>query len=129
MNKEKNKGQEINLNVYEFNKVNMKQIKPLEKNWVEEHCKEVASDMFNSDSQYWMLLNRERYDITIFNIVSDFTKDIPKLAIDLYECLYNRGEVIDFTTREDKSYEIWIRVDNMDFVYYLFNYNIGVIEV
>jgi hypothetical protein len=43
----------------------------------------------------------------------------------------NRGYIIDLTTREDGSYEIWIRDKETEenFVYYLFDYTNAVIEV
>ena len=78
-----------------------------------------------------MLLNRERYDITVFYLGLEI--DIPfkkkHLSEELLTCLVNRGFVIDFTDREDGSYEIWIRDKETqeNFAYYLFDYTQGVI--
>ena len=118
---------EIQTNMYDLNKESMSQIEPLDPIWFNKRCKDIADKITYSGSKFWLLLNRERYDITMFVI----SMDGGTLAQELIECLNNRGSIIDLTEREDGSYEIWIRdlATKENFVYYLFNYENGVIEV
>lgn len=119
--------QDIQVNMYDFNKANMAQIKPLDIIWFNQKCITTAKEIANTGTGYWMLLCRERYDFTVFH----FSNSIDDLADAINECLRNRGDVIDFVTRNDGSYEIWIRDKNTkeNFAYYLFDYNGAVIEV
>ena len=78
-----------------------------------------------------MLLCRERYDFTIFNFNKGKTEFSLTHAIkDLEECLTNRGKIvsIEIVKENEIAYEIWLIVDDQAFVYYLFPYDIGVLE-
>ena len=119
------------INLYDFNKVNMANIKPYDVITLNRLCKKTAEDIWHTFKQgcysYWMLLCRERNDYTIFRLedsISDFESA-------LIECLNNRGKVLDITKQEDGNYEIWIRdnVTDDNVVYYLFDYNNAIIEV
>lgn len=79
-----------------------------------------------TEYNYLMLLCHERRDYTLFNILSD---DKKKLAKEIAETLYNRGHVLVIDKQPDGAWEIWIRVNNENFAYYLFNYSEGVIEI
>lgn len=135
MEKNKQEQHEGSINVYDFNKYNIKQIKPLDETWVKQHCLEVAEEIMKTkNSHYWMLLCREIYDITMFNVLNENINAIEFKTIlgeEIYECLKERGKIIDFVQREDNNYEIWIRdkASKENFVYYLFNYNLGVIDI
>lgn len=121
----------IEANLYEFNKANMKQVEPLDPEWFSNHCKEVAEEIFwnknNKFPLYWMLLCREKNDYTIF-VINNSDHEFGKA---LEETLKNRGDVIDFTKQPDNNYEIWIRNTETkeNNAYYFFDYNIGVVEV
>ena len=118
----------VNLNLYDFNKANMAQIKPYDPIIVSRKCAEVANDIWDMERpSYWMLLCRERSDYTVFYL----EYDLEKLKSALIECLNNRGYVLDITKQDNGAYEIWIRDFDTDenVVYYLFNYEQGVIEV
>ena len=114
-------------NLYEFNKINMAQIKPVDPIWFNQHCAKVAEEMWNTETTYWMLLCRERNDYTIFYL--ETSKE--ELSKALIETLNNRGNILDFTKQPDNNYEIWVRdiATNENFVYYLFNYSDAVIIV
>ena len=78
--------------------------------------------------KYFMLLCHDARDYTVFNLQGKMTvRDINK---DIIECLKNRGIVLAIDEQSDGNYEIWIRdkktKDNV--IYYLFNYEFGVIE-
>ena len=80
--------------------------------------------------EYWMLLCRERYDFTIFDIAENAKeKNIRK---ELMITLKNRGGVIFIDKAEDADnvWEIWVRdpETNENFAYYLFDYTNGVIR-
>lgn len=116
-------------NLYDINKKAMKQVKPYDPFILNQECKKIAKEIWNTDRlpSYWMLLCRERNDYTIFlleNSISDF-----KSA--LIDCFNNRGKVLDITKQPDNNYEIWIRdFDTKENVaYYLFDYNSAIIEV
>lgn len=117
----------LEVNMYEFNKVNMAQIKPLDIIWFNKKCKQTANEIAEGGTSYWMLLCRERNDYTVFH----YYNSVNNLADAINECLRNRGFVLDFVRRDDGNYEIWIRDKETkeNFVYYLFNYNEAVIEV
>ena len=80
------------------------------------------------DGKYWMLLCHERRDYTVFNLQGEVT--VRNINKDLIDCLKNRGIVLAIDRQPDGAYEIWIRdkktKDNV--IYYLFNYEFGVIE-
>lgn len=124
------KNENNSISLYDFNKVNMAQIKPYDDFVLHKRCSEVIKEIWNKpfeNQTYWMLLCRERNDYTIFCI-----KYSIKEAIDaLEECLRNRGKILDITKQEDGNFEIWIRDfdTNENVVYYLFDYNGAIIEV
>lgn len=122
-----NKVVDFKTKLYEFNKVQMAQINPVDPIWFNKHCAEVANEMWDSKSSYWMLLCRERNDYTIFYL--EESED--ELTKALIETLNNRGMILDFTKQPDDNYEIWIRDfdTNENVVYYLFDYSNGVVEV
>lgn len=120
-------GAEVNLGtVYDFNKQAMKNEKPLDPIMLNKKVNEVAKWMFDA-ADYFMLLSNENKDYTVFNCChSQRTEDIAK---EILACLNNRGQVTDVTKQEDGNYEIWLRIDGEDFVYYIFNYSWGIIDI
>lgn len=123
---EENKKLDIEMSLYDVNKAQVANLKPLTKKDFRQRCMTFGEEIFNT-KEYWMLLCRERNDYTIFN----FQYSLPNSINALYETLINRGKVIDFFKLPDNNYEIWIRdIDTEEnFVYYLFNYSMGVVEV
>lgn len=84
----------------------------------------VAEDI--SKYKYAMLLCRERYDFTLFNI-STLTYDT--LVKELSYAIRNRGEeILHIDKQNDGAWEIWIRDNNECYAYYLFDYSDAVIE-
>jgi hypothetical protein len=76
-----------------------------------------------------MLLNRETYNFTLFNLGNKDDITIKRIMEGLKECLNNRGNVISIDLTETKdAFEIWISADSEALVYYLFPYDTGVIE-
>ena len=114
---------DLGMNLYDFNKQAMDQIEPLDPiafNLATQHMVEDISER----STYWMLLNNERKDYTVFVIL---TKE--GILNEIRPTLLNRGSILSIEKQSDGNYEIWIRIDNEPFAYYLFPYDNAVIEV
>ena len=88
-------------------------------------------EWFNwSIDSYAMLLCHERRDYTIFHLYEKQNPNPPQLAAkELIGCLVDRGDILSIDETEDKAWEIWLRIDNEEYCYYLFNYDNAVIEV
>ena len=125
------------INMYDFNKVNMAQIEPLDVISLKRLCIDAMRDF--AIGSYWMLLNRELYDYTLF--VNNGELNEVGRGEALFATLTNRGKVVDFTKQPQDNgvYEIWVRIPTFDpatgeqgtadVVYYLFNYDTGIVEV
>ena len=120
---------DINLgNLYDFNKEAMKNENPLDPIQFNLKTNEIAIELQERESQYWMLLCHERRDYTIFNIIA--CQDHKDIECELKPTLLNRGTIISIEKQPDENWEIWIRdSENENFVYYLFPYDNGVIEI
>lgn len=135
---------------YELNQAFFDQQKEeLSQEKIDKKIEEVINPYFGAkikDNQYFMLLNNELKDYTIFNNISyklayedkPFSVGIiaPKLIkknVDmLLLCLKNRGKILDILFDEDNnSLECWIKYNNDEksHCYYLFPYDIGVEEI
>ena len=112
-------------NLYDLNKSAMQNEKALSSSALRNKLNEVKNHLFTKG--YFMLLCNERRDYTVFNIKANENISIAK--VDLKECLMNRGEILSIDKAEDGiAYEIWMRIEGEIFVYYLFPYDMGVIE-
>jgi hypothetical protein len=116
--------------IYDINKSVMLSEGSLKKFEIKDKMKKVKNFFKDSTNKYFMLLCREKYDFTLFNFLNKNDLSLMNSVTDLQECLENRGSIIsiDLTEQED-AYEIWLNIDNEAFVYYLFPYDLGVIEV
>lgn len=124
---------DLGMNLYEFNKQAMKNENPMDPILLNNRLKEVAEELRCNPDSYWMLLNNERKDYTVFHIKKEnlIIKWLTNaLASDLKEALQNRGQVLSVDKLEDDNYEIWIRdqITEENFVYYLFDYTKAVLE-
>ena len=116
--------------LYDFNKQLMSQAKELRRIDFKDSLNQIKDFIKENDNKYFMLLCKERSDYTVFVLFKneDFDRQIFKK--ELSECLTNRGQVLSIEKTKDKqAYEIWIKIDEEAFVYYLFPYDLGVIEV
>lgn len=127
----------IDMNIgtlYELNKEMMLKQEPISlREWTDK-SKELVDFCKKTKNQYYMLLNRETYNFTLFNFGSNnnhASLNTRRLIYDdLKICLQNRGDVLSIELTEQKdAYEIWIRNDEKEIlVYYFFPYDLGVIE-
>ena len=103
--------------------------KPLTAVEMKKALKEIKQFFLTKRDNYFMLLCREKYDFTLFNLKYKENFSLNNLLQEFKECLTNRGEVVSIDLTEDKNaFEIWIKADDTSFVYYLFPYDLGVIE-
>ena len=88
-------------------------------------------DFFNWKCDcYGMLYCRERSDITLFHMYKKQNPNPPALAAaECIGCCTDRGDVLSIEEQPDGNYEIWLRIDDEVFAYYLFPYDNAVIEV
>ena len=115
--------------LYELNKSAMRASKTLD---IRETIKEKDRELFNffATNKFAMLLCNEQKDYTVFAMISNQSRE-SQVAIakeELYTCLSNRGELLSFEKTEDGiAFEIWLRINEEIFVYYLFPYNEAVL--
>lgn len=115
--------------LYEMNQQLMQNMKPLT------HL-EIASlqskieDWFNMIiDTYAMLLCHERRDYTIFHLYETENVNPPAVAAkEFFNCLNDRGEILAIDEADGNAWEIWLRIDNIPYCYYLFRYDDAVIE-
>ena len=115
--------------LYDANKSIMSTKKPL-------NDLEIASlypkleDWFNMIiDTYAMLLCHERRDYTIFHLYEKENPNPPAIATkEFFGCLTDRGKILSIDETPDKAWEIWLKIDNQPYCYYLFRYDEAVIE-
>lgn len=119
-------------NLYDFNKQAYANEKPLDPIQFNLKINEAAKDIFNRNSNYWMLLCKERSDFTVFQFCEcRFHKEIEDFRSALKETINNRGQLLEVEKQDDGNYEIWIRdpENNENFAYYLFDYSFGIVKI
>ena len=78
---------------------------------------------------YAMLLCHDRRDYTIFHLYEKENPNPPAVAArECLGCLTDRGEVLAIDQNEDKAWEIWLKIEDKYYCYYLFRYDDAVIE-
>lgn len=112
----------LNLNIYDMNKMVIKQFPPIEDKTILNEIRKFA----NKQGKYFMLISREIGYYTLF--VKGEGED--KLEVEVLNCLHDLGtikglEKID----ETEAIEIWIQSSEEEepFVGYFFNYDKGVV--
>lgn len=118
-------------NLYELNKQALAKNNSLTEEEIN-NIKPQIEEWFNWQIDgYAILLCRERYDFTIFHLYEKANPNPPAVAVsELIETLNNRGQVlsIEKDTTNNKAWEIWIKIENEIFAYYLFNCDDWIIE-
>lgn len=114
--------------VYDMAKTIAKIEKPLTEDELKKQLEKIKEFFLTEKDKYFMLLNKETNNFTLFNLGIKDDITIKRIMQDFKECLQNRGSVISMDLTENGTCEIWIIINNEAFVYYLFPYDIGVIE-
>lgn len=115
--------------LYELNKNAMRASKTLD---IKKTIKEKDKELFNffATNKFAMLLCNEQKDYTVFAMISNQSREnqVATAKEELYTCLSNRGKLLSFEKTEDGiAFEIWLRINEEIFVYYLFPYNEAVL--
>ena len=120
-------------NLYDMNKQLFKQIGKALNDLELGGVQHKLEDWFNWQIDgYAMLLCHELRDYTIFHLYEKENKNPPAVAAkELILCLKNRGEILSIEETQDgaNAWEIWLKINDEPYCYYLFNYDEGVIEV
>lgn len=118
--------------LYDFNKQAMLNQKALSKSEINK-IKPQLEEWFNWQIDgYAMLLCRERYDFTVFHLYEKQNPNPPQVAVtELIDLLKNRGKILSIEKDTDvmnNAWEIWLKINNETFAYYLFNCDDWVIQ-
>ena len=116
-------------NLYDLNKQIMQEMKPLTELELG-GIQPKVEDWFNMIiDTYAMLLCHDRRDYTIFHLYETQNPNPPAVAAkELLGCLTDRGQILSMDLNADKAWEIWLKIDNTPYCYFLFRYDNAVIE-
>ncbi len=84
------------------------------------------------EDTFFMLYCNELSDYTVFRLIRDaiaISDTNFKAATDVIECMVNRGEVLSIDNHEQGGIELWIRCNDDCHAYFLFPYDLGIVEV
>lgn len=132
MSKELKKNEVILGNLYDINKQAMLSQPVLTKEQIDK-IKPDLEDWFNwTLDGYAMLLCRERYDFTVFHLYEKENPNPPQIAVtELIDLLKNRGKILSIEKDSEtmnNAWEIWVKIGEEAFAYYLFGCDDWVIE-
>lgn len=116
----------LNITLYELNKTLYKSMPDLTFNEIQKKKIEVAYWVDFTFNKYYMLLNRELADYTLFAL-TDHGDDITD---EIFDIAYNRGIAIKAVevNKEEMWVQFWIKTKDDVVMYALFPYGNGVIE-
>lgn len=117
--------QKPGITLYAMNQALMEEQQALDEHQLHKGRKLIDKFFKQSSDRYFMMLSNEKKYYTVFNFLSgkDNTREAADQAIN---CLRNIGDIKSIETTADKvAIEIWVDTD----VYYLFPYDLGVIEI
>lgn len=121
--------------VYDMNKQLYARVPHIPDKTVKKRQHRMVAWIDYTGNKYYMLLCRERHDYTVFARLHDSTGDNRKLIDEVVGLLRDRGTLVDIIYDEKSSaYECWVSIKGADdkeevFMYYLFPYDWGVIEI
>lgn len=121
--------------LYELNQKMYDKIKPLTMSQKKEQLSNLYEWTREQRCDYVMLLCHERRDYTILHFNTREDKKYKNgINIDLFECIDNRGKLLDVRYLQDQdAWEIWIRIfedkSHQNYMYMLFNAEPFVVEV
>lgn len=118
--------------LYEFNKRFILKQKPITETKINQIMPEIENWFNWQIDGYAMLLCRERYDFTVFHLYELQNPNPPQVAAkELIEVLKNRGKILSIekdTNTMNNAWEIWLKIDDEAYAYYLFNCDDWVIQ-
>lgn len=120
----------IQVSLYELNQNAMTGLPELTKDEIKEKKIEINNFVANfHKAKYFMLLSNERKYYTIFSIGHSSGTHFDYLPIEdeVIDCLEMQGKIKDISLA-DNAMEFWVTAEDNSYVYYLFNYDEGVIR-
>lgn len=111
---------DINKNIMTQNCVKM------DRDVLRKRLKELR-EYFKKHQTYHMLLCHERRDYTVFVVNKEKEASLNEAIEAIKDCMVNRGTILDIEKQPDGAYEIWLRIDEEAFCYYLFPYDEAII--
>lgn len=115
--------------LYDMNKAAIVGMPSLTGSELKKNLKKIKQFFLEKTDKYFMLLNRETYNFTLFNLGNKNEIAMKQTIDDFKECLDNRGRIVSIESDSAGNYEIWIVDENGEaLAYYLFPYDLGVIE-
>lgn len=129
------KNLDLNVNMYEFNKINVAKMPVLKTSSEIRGAKRVIKEFVNEKlAKYYMLLNHDNRYFTLFNFKDGviFEEKVNTMANDVIECMENCGfGIVDISRDEsEEALEVWAKDEENQtaYMYLLFPYDFGVIE-
>ena len=122
---------DLNTTLYDMNKgLNLAE-GTLKTHEVKDEIRKIIKPFFqDKEDSYFMLLCRERYDFTIFRFTDKNELEMSHILRGVLDCLTNRGDTISIElTENEDAIEIWMVIEGESYVFYLFPYDVGIIEV
>lgn len=118
----------INLSLYEINKQMYAQRPKATKLVIDTALASIGAWFsVHYKDKYFILMNREKMDITIFHFNDS---NFNKAKNEVRKLLESRGEIIDIQyDHPSDTYECWVKDEDEIFMYKLFNAQFMVIEV
>lgn len=117
----------IEMSLYDMNKQIMFQMPELDEEKIVAAKNLIKEYDITFESKYYMLLCNEYKYYTIFNCEKQNKETLEDVV---FECLNNVGQVVSIDKTEDNAaIEIWVKLEKEAKVFYLFDYNKGVVEL
>ena len=122
--------------LYEMNQIIMQSEPLMSKEDTLKSIEKLAIWIYDKSNteKYFMMLCKDLSDYTVFNIDKENTGNAVAhhcntMAVDVIDCIKNRGDLISIEETEDKNaWEIWIKIMDKTYAFYLFPYTSAVIE-
>ena len=119
----------LQANLYELNQNAITAAPPMSSDDIKTAKQKIVDFISSQNSNYFMLLNKEQGYYTVFITGYDTGTNFNYLKIEdeVIECLQSRGIIKDIDN-VDNGIECWVTEENNSYVYYLFNYQGGIIK-
>lgn len=109
--------------LYELNQQILKNAPAASVAEIYNYMAELTNYIKSSGTKYFMLLNKERSDYTIFI----YEEKANELAEEVVGCLTDRGALLAIEQQDNGAFECWIRRSGLVYMYCFFPYDGAVI--
>lgn len=116
----------LNVSLYELNQGAITSLPELNEEEILAAKALIKNYLDPSNFSYYMLLSNEKRYYTVFNIGLCSTL-FPKPEDEIIDCLRELGQIKSIEINND-AIECWVTESDTSYVYYLFNYDKGVIK-